>query len=255
MPINLEAREKIERNFFSPLFVKLANLHYINEEYEDCIEVCRTGLAIYPDYVTAKLILLRAFLKAEYLNEAEGLFQELTAKITSQSLLIKLRNSIDSLASVSNQEKLYFPSSPSIKADFSEFEKNIEIQEKLFPEYDLNSFLEIEKGDDPTSLDPDYREFMKAYEEFHFYSRPANTDASHTGESFGRNIPLSEGDALLGKVRIITETLADLYATQGNYREAFEAYNLLLRAGSTNYKRIEEKLIDLERRMQQNDSI
>ena len=54
----------------------------------------------------------------------------------------------------------------------------------------------------------------------------------------------------MSKVRIITETLADLYAEQGNYKEAMEAYNLLLRAGSTNYKRIEEKLLELERKIQ-----
>lgn len=255
MPINIEAKEKVERNFLSPLFVKLANLHFINEKFEECIEVCRTGLYVYPDYLTAKLILLRAFIKAEYLNEAEALYNEIRPKITSKDLLAKLRNSLDQLASVSNQEKLYFPSNPAVRADFHEFEKSIEIQEKLFPEFDLESLLESSSEDDNPGNDPDFLEFLESYENFHFNAASGMSEqADKAGNTHG-TVSLHESDALIGKVRIITETLADLYADQGNYKEAYEAYNLLLRAGSTNYKRIEEKLIDLERRMQLNDRI
>jgi tetratricopeptide (TPR) repeat protein len=253
MPINIEAREKVERNFLSPLFVKLANLHYLNEEYEECIEVCRTGLTIYPDYLTAKLILLKAFLKAEYLNEAESLFQEIRTKITSPLLLAKLRNTIDSLASVSNQEQIYFPASPVIKADFAEFERSINIQEKLFSEHDLESFLHAESEAGGGSLDPDFADFLKLFDSFHFNKHQTSYPPTKKIEPPGRTQGTSEGDALLGKVRIITETLADLYADQGNFKEAFEAYNFLLRAGSPNYKRIEDKINDLERKVIQND--
>ena len=255
MPISIEAREKVERNFLSPLFVKLANLHYINEEYEECIEVCRTGLSIYPDYLTPKLILLKAYLKSEYLNEAEALFQEIRHKIANRSLVNKLRSVIDSLASVSNQEKLYFPSSRSADGDFAEFERSINIQEKLFPEYSLAGFIESREDDLPDTFDPDYSAFAEQFANFHFSSRAeqrqVNAGQTHTAPA----VHIAENDALLGKVKIITETLADLYAEQGNFREAFEAYNILLRAGSTNYKRIEDKLIDLERKMHQNDNV
>lgn len=255
MPINIEAREKVERNFLSPLFVKLANLHYLNEEYEECIEVCRTGLTIYPDYLTAKLILLKAFLKAEYLNEAESLYQEIKMKITSPALSARLRNSIDSLTSVSNQAKIYFPASPQIKADFTEFDRSINIQEQLFSEYDLESFLNSESEKGLGSMDPDYADFLKLFEEFHFNKTRTTQTAGKKPELPGKIPGSSEGDILLGKVRIITETLADLYANQGNYKEAFEAYNLLLRAGSPHYKRIEDKINDLERKIIRDDSM
>ncbi len=255
MPISIEAREKVERNFLSPMFVKLANLHYINEEYEECIEVCRTGLVLYPDYLTPKLILLKAYLKAEYLNEAENLFQEVKHKITNKSLLTKLRSINESLASVSNQEKLYFPPSQNIEGDFNEFLRNIDIQEKLFAEHSLNEFISSNEDELPISFDPDFSAFAEHFRNFHFAAR---TEKKLPAGNQGYDAPTvhtTDSDALLGKVKLITETLADIYADQGNYREAFEAYNILLRAGSTNYKRIEDKIIDLERKMQQNDSV
>lgn len=61
----LELKSKLDKNFLSPTFIRLANLLYANEHYEECIAVCKTGLEIYPNYLTAKLILLKAFLKAE----------------------------------------------------------------------------------------------------------------------------------------------------------------------------------------------
>ncbi len=250
MPANPEAKDKVDRNFLSPLFVKVANLHYLSEEYEDCISVCRAGLSVYPNYLTAKLLLLRAFLKAEYLNEAEALFSEIKPKVTSNQLLTKLRNNIDSLASVSNQEKLYMPSEAPLRAEFSEFDRNFEIQEKLFPEFDLESILEGSIDDAPASVDPDYEDFMLAYETFHFNIRQQKGDTGSQQDVQKSTAAIPAGDTLMSKVRIITETLADLYAEQGNYKEAMEAYNLLLRAGSTNYKRIEEKLLELERKIQ-----
>ncbi len=74
-------KSKLDKNYLSPLFIRLANLLYANEQYEDCISVCKTGLEIYPQYLTAKLILLKAYLKAEYLNEAEILFQNIKTKL------------------------------------------------------------------------------------------------------------------------------------------------------------------------------
>lgn len=59
----------------------------------------------------------------------------------------------------------------------------------------------------------------------------------------------------MSKIKIVTETLADIYAAQGNYTEAFEAYKILIRAGSVNKLRIEEKLNELERNMLRNDNI
>jgi len=56
-----------------------------------------------------------------------------------------------------------------------------------------------------------------------------------------------DSDTFLGQVKIVTETLADLLAKQKNYKEAFDAYNILLNRESTNKARILQKLYDIEK--------
>lgn len=246
MQDNTDHREKPGKNFLSPRHTKLANLYYIKENYEKCIDVCRTILAIYPDYLTAKIILLKSYLKCEYFNEAEALFREISSKISNPVFHEKLRQSIESLASVSNQEKLYFPPSRELKAGFREFLDKVSIQENLFSDFELEKFLNSE-----AEADSDYQEFLAEYDKFHFQN---DKQSEHSrAEESRRIIQGHDDDSVLGKVRIITETLADLYSNQGNLKEAYEAYSFLVRAGSANSKRIEDKMNELERRMVQND--
>lgn len=243
-----EVKSKIDRNYLSPLFIRLANLLYAMEHFDECITVCKTGLEIYPDYLTAKLILLKAFLKAEYLNEAEILYKELKSKITNKDLLAKFRNSIRTLKTISRQEKIYYPKSVKNKFDYKTFENNFHHQEYLFSDFTLNSFLNNESDNIPDN-DKEFQKFLNKFEAFHFEN---NTEVQQKKNlSFLKNQPALTGspDDLLYKIKIVTETLADIYSEQGNYKEAFDAYNILLRAGSSNSKRIEEKLNELERNM------
>jgi tetratricopeptide (TPR) repeat protein len=242
-----EVKSSLNKNFLSPLFIRLANLLYVNEQYEDCIETCKTGLTIYPNYLTAKLILLKAFLKAEYLNEAEILFKEIKSKITNKDLLSKLSNNIRSLKTISKQEKIYYSKSPKNKFDYKSFEKVFHLQENLFSHFTLKDVL----NDNPEIVlenEKDFRNFITQFESFHFEKSNLQS-RKHYELPEKKQLPSDEPDELLNKIKIITETLADIYAEQGNYKDAFDAYNILLRAGSGNSKRIEEKIYELERNM------
>ena len=117
----LELKSKLNRNYLSPHFIRYANLLFANEQYEECISVCMTGLQIYPNYLTAKLILLKAYMKAEYLNEAEILFGEIKSRITNKDMKQKLESNIRNLKSISKQEKIYYPTSARNKIDFKNF--------------------------------------------------------------------------------------------------------------------------------------
>ncbi len=242
----LELKSKLDKNYLSPLFIRLANLLYANEHYEECIAVCKTGLEIYPNYLTAKLILLKAFLKAEYLNEAEILYKEIKTKLTNSELRSKFENNIQNLKAISKQEKIYYPKSSKYKYDYKSFEKKFNPQENLFSEFSLKDlFDESKKIKLNAGSEKDFGKFMELLETFHFEKNlspvPGNIDASASKAN-----PPGQ-DELLSKIKIVTETLADIYAQQGNFNEAFDAYNILLRAGSGNRKRIEEKLNELER--------
>ena len=112
----LEVKSKIDRNFLSPLFIRYANLLYANEQFEECISVCKTGLEIYPNYLTAKLILLKAFLKAEYLNEAEILFREISgfSRLLIKIVLSVLERMVSSFSPISFSIKPIFCGHPNI---------------------------------------------------------------------------------------------------------------------------------------------
>lgn len=249
----LEVKYKLNNNFLSPLFIRLANLLYINENYEDCIDVCKTGLEIYPDYLTAKIILIKALLKSEYLNEADLLFNEIKEKIPEDDMFDNLERNIRNLKSLSGQEKIYYPKSYKTKSGFKNFQKKFPMQESLFPEFNINDFL---NGDYKTSEanNIDFENFQNHFNAFHF-------DLENTGfQSAKSNEPAISGDTidagnLISRMKIVTETLADIYAEQGNFKEAFEAYNFLLRAGSSNKSRIEDKLYKLERNVFRKDDI
>lgn len=245
-----EIKTKLDRNFLSPLFIRLANLLYINEQYEECISVCKTGLDIYPNYLTAKLILLKAFLKAEYLNEAEILFNEIRSKITNKDMLGKLDANIQNLKSISRQEKIYYTKSPKNKFDYKSFVKKFDVQENLFSNFTLNNFFSEMTGTEIKN-DKEFQSFLDRFESFHFDRDEA---PPHKPEPAATKKPAGAED-MLNKIRIVTETLADIYAEQGNYKEALDAYNMLLRAGSGNSKRIEEKIYELERNMLRYDKI
>ncbi|MDQ3022224.1 MAG: hypothetical protein M3R36_16875 [Bacteroidota bacterium] len=242
-----EVKSNLNKNFLSPLFIRLANLLYANEQYEECIAVCRTGLEIYPNYLTAKLILLKAFLKAEYLNEAEILFKEIKSKITNPDLLAKFKNNIQSLKTISKQEKIYYSKSTKNKFDYKSFEKRFHLQENLFSNFSLKDIINDNTVYDFEN-DNEFVNFINQFETFHFEKSilPAEKNTELPAKK-----PLSSdnSDELLNKIKIVTETLADIYAGQGNYKDAFDAYNILLRAGSGNSKRIEEKIYELERNM------
>lgn len=247
-----EVKARLDKNYLSPMFIRLANLLYVNEHYEECISVCKTGLEIYPRYLTAKLILLKALLKAEYLNEAEILFKEIRSKIVDKSLLSKLKGNIQTLRTISKQEKIYYHKAVKSKTDFKTFEKKFHEQENLFTDFTIDNLFDNEVKARLNS-DKEYQDFVSRFESFHFDKQAAeNRDV----QAFpAKQVQYSNPDEeLLKKIKIVTETLADIYSEQGNFKEAFDAYNILLRAGSSNSKRIEEKLHELERNMQKYDN-
>ncbi|MEP7146067.1 MAG: hypothetical protein ABI792_03555 [bacterium] len=249
----LKIKSKLDKNFLSPLFIRLANLLYANEQYEECISVCKTGLEIYPRYLTAKLILLKAYLKAEYLNEAEILFNEIKTKLPEKDMLNKLNGNIDNLKNISRQEKIYYYKFPKNKFDYKSFGKKFHLNEDLFSEISIDNLFD-DDFKKKLSNEIGYRNFIDSFEEFHFEPNPFSSGKNVSGLQKNQE-NASDPEDLLSKIKIITETLADIYAGQGNYKEAFDAYNILIRAGSPNSKRIEDKLNELERNMLRNDKI
>jgi hypothetical protein len=242
-----DIKERLDENFLSPLFIRLANLFYINKKNEECISICKTGLELYPNYLTAKLILLKALIKSEYLSEAETIYNEIKNKIDNKSLLNSLEKKIINLRSTTKQEKIYYPESIRSRYDFSSFDKKFDKSE--YDNISIEEYLN-NNADEESS----FREFKNKFENFKFeiYSRSGN-DLNF--QKSAKPKKKENEDSEFSKMKIITETLADIYAEQGNYKEAFEAYNFLLRSGTVPKDKIKEKINELERTMSKEDQI
>jgi hypothetical protein len=93
--------------------------------------------------------------------------------------------------------------------------------------------------------DINYKNFLQDIENFSII----NTPKKQSGGDNGNTIRPEQKDSLLSNVKIVTETIADVMVKQGLYKDAFDAYTLLLRAGHKNKKRILEKISELERRL------
>lgn len=238
-----ELKKKLDGNFLSPLFVRLANLFYLNEEYEECIELCKTGLKIYPEYLTAKLVLLKALLKMEYLTEAENLFEEITPKIKGMEIHSTYERIFSELRKLSGQEKIYYPLDVRNKIDYKVFENSFDIKDFSNENFSLEEIIkepELVKSDD--FLDKEnYGRFLNDYGALEITSK--------LNEKNEELKVLNQTQLKYYKLKIITETLADLYAKQGNFREAFEAYNILLKLTPNSQDRISQKIFELERIM------
>jgi tetratricopeptide (TPR) repeat protein len=238
-----ELKKKLDGNFLSPLFVRLANLFYLNEEYEECIELCKTGLKIYPDYLTAKLVLLKALLKMEYLTEAENLFEEITPKIKGMEIHATYERIFTELRKLSGQEKIYYPLDVKNKIDFKLFESTFDIREFVKENLSLEEVInepDIVKSDDFIDKES-FGRFLNEYDSLAISAKlnEKNDDLK----------VVNQNQLKYYKLKIITETIADLYAKQGNFREAFEAYNILLKLTPSNQDRISQKIFELERIM------
>ncbi|MCB0722838.1 MAG: CDC27 family protein [Ignavibacteriae bacterium] len=235
---NLKA--SLNEKVFSPVFIRLANVYFLNKQYEACISVCKTGLEIYPDYLTARVLMLKSLLKLGHLNEAEKCFNDIESKIANLPIHAKFKESLVKLRQEPNQERIFynFAKEPSLR-----FDDNKDSVMNIIGKSRLKS---IEVKDD------NLNELERKVNRDRFEKMKTNFDNASlvlhsSGNTYDNTKKQEAKEELFGRIKIVTETLADIYAQQGNFKEAFNAYNLLLRAGTPNKKRIESKLLELER--------
>lgn len=238
---------KLKENMFSPQFIRLANLYYLNKQYEECISTCKTGLEIYPNYLTAKLLLLKAFIKMEYINEAENLLDEVRDKITNTEILKNLENSIYELEHTPRQERIHYAPKHEPIIEFSSYEEIFMDFIDTEPKIDLDLFLsKLDNNDVEDLLDESaYKAFTENFKELTLDIKEAQIESTKRRPDVIQSSAESS-DSHISKIKIVTETLADLFAQQGNFKEAFNTYNILLKEDNSNKERILKKLSNLE---------
>ncbi|MGB8316775.1 MAG: tetratricopeptide repeat protein [Ignavibacteriaceae bacterium] len=189
----LPEQEKIDLiysyNKLTPLFARKAGYELDKKNPEDAIDILTKGLKNFPDYAVPYLLLGKAYaLKGNYAEAIEN--------IKKGSDLIPSKRTYDfylnEIENIKNKISLGFSN-----ADNSEEASsgNEEI-------YGINSIARDEK----------LRDLVKEIS--------PEQKAEHTAER-------SEQEKSFGKNIIVSETLAKIYISQGEYNEAIEIYNLL----------------------------
>jgi hypothetical protein len=241
-------KEKLNGNFFSPLLSKLASLYFFDEQYDNCIKLCNMVTEIYPYYITPKILKIKALIKLEYFSEAENELKEIESRIPNRELTDLLYSSIDEFTRKQSQARIFYTD---MLPDLDKFEDydgvfdNFSYYRNITETSSQEFILADEEILKNAEADSDYRNFLKEIEEFSI----ASSTKKATQDGNGISSRPEQKDSWLSNIKIVTETIADVMVKQGLYKDAFDAYTLLLRAGHKNKKRILEKISELERRM------
>jgi len=240
-------KSKINDSVFSPQFTRLANFYFLNGQFEECADICRTGISIYPDYLTAKLILLKALIKLEYLSDAENLLNKIDLKICNIGIIKNYKESLSGLKKMSQQEKIVYPIKNVSVTEFKDpYTENLSDDDSQLIEID--DLLKIwSKNEEDKSIDKmKFKKFEDTYNNYKLkkpISRISDSTVKQTKQNGVRNFEVLH----FLRIRIVTETFADLLSGQGFYKEAFNIYNSLLNSENSNKKRLLDKLTELER--------
>lgn len=230
--------DKIRTNPLSPEFVKLASYYIIDGKINDAINLLKLGLNFYPSYTTAKLFLGKCYLANRYFYDAKKVFEDILNEHPDMSIAKKYLDITSELSKTEVSRKHEEDIIPRLEFKAGVFNE-LDFNYNLFPNYDVKDLLENKFMSYNFENSTEFSEFRKVFESPHFFKR---TDVK----------PSLERKRLKNKfeVKIITETLADIFAKQGNYFDALEAYSHLLKIKPDRKEHIESKINEVEVKIQ-----
>jgi tetratricopeptide (TPR) repeat protein len=231
--------DKIHSNPLSTEFVRLANYYIIDDRLNEAISILKHGLNFYPHYLTAKLLLGKAYLANRYYYDALKLFESVLSEYPALGIAIKYHDIARELSRNEVSRRIEDDIIPKLEFKAPAFNEH-DYNYNLFPNYeieDLNN--DIYKKYNFEDSD-EFSDFKKVFESSLVFKREGT-------------VPKYEKKRLKNKyeVKIITETLADIFAKQGNYFDAIEAYTHLLKTKPEAREQLERKINEIEMKIQE----
>jgi tetratricopeptide (TPR) repeat protein len=141
-----DLRRRVHKDPASIAFAQLAEELRRNGDYTESVEVCRTGLAIHPGYLSARVTLGRALLELNQLDEAQGEL-ELVLKSAPENLAAlralaetRQRQGSDSDALTSYRSALLLArNDPDLQQTVDELSRKVEPQQNAASSESLSS--------------------------------------------------------------------------------------------------------------------
>jgi tetratricopeptide (TPR) repeat protein len=208
---------KLETNPWFPGFAHLAACYLEDGKVQKAIEVSLAGLAKFPQYATGRLVLGKCY-------EAQGRNIEAMLEYRRALKVVPDNRTVQALLqNVEQREQEAF-------RVFAE-ERTRKLKERkdslTFEKYVAESGSEKESTVDF---------LLKRLQETKTHPQPAE----------GRAISAEQQLAPPGANKIVTATLAEIYANQGEYKEAIEAYKKLAERRPKEAERYERRIAQLE---------
>ena len=190
---------------------------------------------------------MKALIKLEYISDAESLLNEIELKIGNFEIMKNYRGSISELKKLSKQEKICYPAKI---ISITEFEEP-NIGKYNFDDTTKIKFDELIKlrsnNEESKVIDKiDYKKFEDTFNNFKLKKPIVKKNDIPNKPSKSNGVQETETLHFM-RLKIMTETFADLLTNQGFYKEAFNIYNSLLNKENSNKKRLLDKLTELER--------
>ena len=210
-----------EYNNKSPLFARMANAEIENNNIEKAIEILDKGLEIYPNYPAAYLLLGKA-------NILVGNYSLALKHIRKGSDLIHSKKTYD----------YYLKELENVKKQRSFFQKNTRTSFISQPELNKNepALFEDEKTEEKVkSVDDRLDNIAKEIR---------NVRISDVNDDENLSNPLM--DNFPSDNMIVSETLAKIYAAQGEQNEAIKVYEKLIQKEPQKAKYYNQKISELK---------
>ncbi|MDZ7766117.1 MAG: tetratricopeptide repeat protein [Melioribacteraceae bacterium] len=189
-----------EFNHNSPVFARVAESFMNNGEYDHALSILEKGLEKYPDYVSAKIVLI-----------------ELLSKKNDYKRLI---NVVDEIRDLVDEKTVNY------YLDKAEEERNLSTE-----------ILGSEKGE-PRSIEDNLENLADTISKAKI---PPASDESVSSSELPD--PTPKGN------QFISETLAEIYLMQSNYKEALSIYEKLLESNPNKAEHYKSKIDEIKSKM------
>ena len=203
----------------TPWFARLASVYLEQGETATALRVCREGMKRYPRYVTGSLILAKCY---------EALGRRIEAALEYRRVLEVLPDNQmvkDIVRQLERQEQVAFETFAQRRQE----ELGSVGGSVAFEQYNLSQAA-------PQESSVDF--LIKQLQEVRRSTPQGQGEQADEPQ-------LEEGEA----AKIVTETLAEIYASQNEFHEAIKAYRKLLELRPEDAVRYEKRLAELEERV------